>query len=208
MSTTASQTNNANDAEIKDSSKSSKVDVNAAIFETRVIIGALFTIICSAFAFIYGHTSIDIPVSQLSLNLLINLLSQSWMLTSASGAIPISCIAMLWEARQLKKLKIQAKAEQDKKDAQQEQVNNSLIKKNEAEATAALANIDKAKAQENFINAAANLLNQAAEYIRVLKTNAEQGANHNTSDEDEVQSNSNEPSSSKVDKTEDQSREV
>ena len=56
MSTTASQTNNANDSEIKDSSKSSKVDVNAAIFETRVIIGALFTIICSAFAFIYGHT--------------------------------------------------------------------------------------------------------------------------------------------------------
>ena len=46
MSTTASQTNNANDSEIKDSSKSSKVDVNAAIFETRVIIGALFTIIC------------------------------------------------------------------------------------------------------------------------------------------------------------------
>ena len=61
------------------------------------------------------------------------------MLTSASGAIPISCIAMLWEARQLKKLKIQAKAKQDKKDTQQEQVNNSLIKKNEAEATAALA---------------------------------------------------------------------
>lgn len=126
------------------------------------------------------------------------------MLTSASGAIPISCIAMLWEARQLKKLKIQAKAKQDKKDTQQEQVNNSLIKKNEAEATAALANIDKAKAQENFINAAANLLNQAADYIRVLKTNAEQGTNHNSSDKDEVQSNSNELHSSKINKTEDQ----
>ena len=111
---------------------------------------------------------------------------------------------MLWEARQLKKLKIQAKAKQDKKDTQQEQVNNSLIKKNEAEATAALANIDKAKAQENFINAAANLLNQAADYIRVLKTNAEQGTNHNSSDKDEVQSNSNELHSSKINKTEDQ----
>ena len=63
---------------------------------------------------------------------------------------------------------------------------------NEAEAAAALADIDKTKAQENFINAAANLLNQAADYIRVLKTNAEQDTNHNTSDKEEAQSTSNE----------------
>lgn len=204
MSTTASQTNNANDSEIKDSSKSNKVDVNASILEIRVIIGALFTILGAAFTFIYNQSSFDLSLKEVGLDSILAIMTSSWMLTSACAAIPLSCAIIGYLALKLKKLKIQAKAEQDKKDAQQEQVNNSLIKKNEAEAAAALANIDKVKAQENFINAAANLLNQAADYIRVLKTNAEQGTNHNYSDNDEVQSNSNELHSSKINITEDQ----
>ena len=192
MSTTASQTNNANDSEIKDSSKSSKVDVNAAIFETRVIIGALFSIICAAFTYIYNQKALDLSFQQLNFTKLYNILSNSWMLSTACAVIPLSFILMLWKAYRLKGLKIQAKSEQDEKDAKQEKVNNSIIRKNNAEAEESKANIGKAQAQENFINAAANLLNQAADYIRVLKTNAEQDTNHNTSDKEEAQSTSNE----------------
>lgn len=96
MSTTASQTNNANDSEIKDSSKSNKVDVNASILEIRVIIGALFTILGAAFTFIYNQSSFDLSLKEVGLDSILAIMTSSWMLTSACAAIPLSVLCDLW----------------------------------------------------------------------------------------------------------------